>query len=284
MSPPTAPPRSQPILPISTGLGPLQFQQVDYGVPAPQALTRQLQADDDRTRAAALSAIGAPAQYLQRGHIPTPRALQLEFAPMGQNDDQDAILTAELDQHIVSAILVPADGLWRRVGTVIFPTASADATMLPSTFLRVARSVLQKGRYRAIFTAATSTPSGDGAENQGFMRVINNKAVVVMSFVSELRTCDTGHGKGHGGCDLTLRWVQPDLSEPVGQHTMLVSGLGKLSPQEAASPLSHAREFELTRLRSFVCQPFVFNDASQHYEPSAQPASCNLPRDDSRGR
>jgi len=276
MSPPTAPPRAQPIVPMSTGLGSIQFQQVDYGVPAPQALTRQLQADDDRTRAAALSAIGAPAQYLQRGHIPTPRALQLEFAPMGSNDDQDAILTAELDQHIVSAILVPSDGLWRRVGTVIFPTASSDASMQPSTFLRVTRSVLQKGRYRAIFTAATTSPTGDSAENQAYLRIINNHAVITMSFVSEQRVCDTGHGKGHGGCDLTLRWVQPDTSEP-GQHTLLVSGTGKLAPTEAANPMSHAREFELAHLRNFICQPFVFDDTTQRYEPTAQPAPCSIP-------
>jgi hypothetical protein len=276
MSPPTAPPRVQPILPVSTGLGPIQFLQVDYGVPAPQALSRQLQSDDDPTRAAALSAIGAPPQYLQRGHIPTARALQLEFAPMSQGDEQDAILTAELDQHIVSAILVPSDGLWRRVGTVIFSTATADASMQPSTFLRVARSVLQKGRYRAIFTAATTTPTGDSSENQAYLRIINNHAVITMSFVSESRVCDIGHGKGHGGCELTLRWVQPDTTEP-GLHTLLVSGSGRLAPAEALNPMSHAREFEMAHLRNFLCQTFAFDDTTQHYEPTAQPAPCSIP-------
>lgn len=261
---------------MSWGLGPIQFVQVDYGVPAPQALTRQLQADDDRTRISALSAIGAPAQYLQRGHVPSPRALQLEFAAMGQGDEQDAILTAELDQHIVTAILVPSDGLWRRVATVIFPTTYADTAMLPSTFLRVSRSVLQKGRYRAIFTATTTTPSGDGSENQAFVRILNNRAIVVMSFVSESRTCVAASGKNRGGCELTLRWVQPDTTLP-GQHAIMVSGSGRLSAAEAANPLSHAREFELTHLRTFQCQPFVFNEGAQRYEPSAAAAACTLP-------
>lgn len=278
MSPPTAPPRPQPIVAMSSGLGPIQFQSVDYGVPAPQALTRLLQVDDDRTRASALSAIGAPGQYLQRGHIPFPRALQLQFAPMGSGDEQDAILTAEFDQHIVSAILVPVDGLWRRVASVTFSTAATDATLLPSTFLAVKRSVLQKGRYRAVFTAATSGPNGDATENQAFVRIINNRAVVVMSFVSESRVCDAGtpHAKGRGGCELTVRWVQPDAAGP-GQHVVLVSGSGRISAAEAADPMSRVREFELAHLRSFQCQSFSFNESLQRYDPAAPPEACSLP-------
>ena len=55
-SPPTAPARPappQPIVPVSTGMGNIQVVQVNYGVPAPQSLTRQLRIDDERTRAAA---------------------------------------------------------------------------------------------------------------------------------------------------------------------------------------------------------------------------------------
>src|ERR1700677_2911980 len=74
-SPPTAPPQkapasTQPVVPVSSGRGAMQFFPVNYGVPAPQSLARQLEADDDRTRSASLAAIGAPSQYLQRGHIP----------------------------------------------------------------------------------------------------------------------------------------------------------------------------------------------------------------------
>jgi hypothetical protein len=103
-SPPTAPARiapktSAPILPVSSGMGALQFISVNYGVPAPQALTRQLEADDERTRGASLAAIGAPSQYLQHGHIPFPHSVQLDFVALGTTNDMDAILTVELDQR-----------------------------------------------------------------------------------------------------------------------------------------------------------------------------------------
>src|SRR5436305_1813985 len=86
-SPPTAPfvPAAQTAAPVavSSGLGAIQYVQVNYGVPAPQVLTRQLRFDDDRTRAAALSAVGAPGQYLQRGRIPMPRSVGMDLIPMG---------------------------------------------------------------------------------------------------------------------------------------------------------------------------------------------------------
>jgi hypothetical protein len=78
-------------------MGALQFISVNYGVPAPQALTRQLEADDERTRGASLAAIGAPSQYLQHGHIPFPHSVQLDFVALGTTNDMDAILTVELE-------------------------------------------------------------------------------------------------------------------------------------------------------------------------------------------
>ena len=131
-------------------MGALQFQGVNFGVPAPQSLTRQLEADDDRIRSASLAAIGAPAQYLARGHVPYAHSIQLDFVPLGTNDELDALLTVELDQHLVTAVLVPEGDTWRRVGTVVFPTPFYDPTTTPATFLRTARSFQQPNRYRAI--------------------------------------------------------------------------------------------------------------------------------------
>src|ERR1700743_3835664 len=59
-SPPTAPPPhaggTGPVVAVSSGMGAIQYVAVNYGVPPPQALARQLRAEDERSRAAALSA------------------------------------------------------------------------------------------------------------------------------------------------------------------------------------------------------------------------------------
>ena len=285
-SPPTAPPRAPapaPIAPVSSGMGAIQFVAVSYGVPAPQSLTRQLRIDDDRTRAAALSAVGAPGQYLQRGHIAMPRSIQLEFAELGTDSDLDAILTVELDQHIVTAILVPDGDNWRRVATVFVANSFDDPRTTPSTFVRTARSLLERDRYRAIFHADSTDAKGNYTENEAHLRVLNKHAIITMSFVSAARDCTAPapaaqtpadkHTPPAPTCSILRRWLQPDPADPY-QHFTLVTATGRMSAQEAASPLDYSHTFESAHLRSFACQPFQFSDATQHFDPTAASASC----------
>ena len=274
-SPPTAPRKlpPMPILPVSSGTGALQFSSVNYGVPAPQSITRQLQADDERTRASSLSALGAPGQYLTHGHIPYPHSVQLSFVALGSTDELDAVLTVELDQHLVTAILVPQDGDWHRVASIVFPTPFSDPTTMPSTFVRAERSLVEHTRYNAVFRGVTNFPNGDFAENQAIVRVQNGKATVAISFVDSARSCD--NSKGHNGCDLTRRWLQNE--PPDNHHVVLVTATGHLNGREAADPLASSNQFQMSHLRNFSCQSFVFSDSSQHFEPSANPAPCSAP-------
>jgi hypothetical protein len=276
-SPPTPPPPhsvsagTQPIVPVSTGLGAIQFVTVNYTVPAPQSLTRQLQADDDRTRSAALSAVGAPAQYLNHGHIPYPHSVQLDFVALGGNDELDAIITLELDQHIISAILVPQDDSWHRVATVLEATAFGNPATTPFTFLHLTRSLIQHERSRAIYRAATSAANGDITENEAHIRVLNNKAVILVSFASNVRACSTNPKKP--GCDITHRWLQPDSADAL-HHFFLVTATGHLSPRDIADPIGGGDTFQQARLRTFACQPYSYSDATQRYEPIANSGPC----------
>jgi hypothetical protein len=273
-SPPTAPPPNhnapQPIVAVSSGMGALQFVSVNFGVPAPQALARQLVVDDDRTRTAALSAIGAPGQYLVHGHVPYPHSIQVNFVALGNSDDLDAVLTVELDQHILSAILFQQDGNWRRIATVLYATPFNDPSTTPATFLRFDRSLLQQERYRAVFHAATPLPRGGYAENEADLRVLNGRAIITMSFVNRARACDAA---GRPGCDITRRWMQPDPTDPT-HRVVLVTATGHLSPRDITGPLASYAPFQDAHLHSFSCQPFVFSDAGARYEPVANSAPC----------
>jgi hypothetical protein len=267
-SPPTAPhkPVAAPILPVSSGLGILQFLPVNYGVPAPQSITRQLQSDDERTRASSLSALGAPPQYLSHGHIPYPRSVQLNFVALGNNDELDAILTIELDQHLLSAVLIPQDGDWHRIATVLFPTPFSDSSTTPSSFLHPERSLLEHTRYTAIYRGVANSPNGDFTENEAHLRVTNGKANIVLSFVSSARTC------AQKGCDLTHRWLQNE--PPDDHHATLITATGHLNAHDVADPLAKSLAFQTAHLRIFSCQPFLFNDGSQRFEPIANAGPC----------
>ena len=289
-APPTAPPPPPvvapvPIVPVSSGLGAIQFVQVNYGVPAPQSLTRQLRFDDDRTRAAALSAIGAPGQYLQHGHIPMPRAVALDLVPIGTTDELDALLTVELDQHLVTAVLVPVDGNWRRIASLVYAIPFDNGTITPTTWLRTARSMIQKDRYRAIFHASAGSLSGNYTENEAHLRIVNGKPIITISFESTARECTATSPALPGkqiprstakpGCEITQRWFQPDPADPLKKFE-LVTGTGHISPKDAENPLASSRTMLLSQLRSFSCQPFLYSEATQHYEPTAPNVPCRI--------
>lgn len=285
-APPTAPvPKPGPpagaapavaqIAPVSSGMGAIQFFTASAIVPAPQALTRQLGSDDERTRSGALSSIGAPGQYLGKGHVPYAHSVQLDLVQLGEGDQLDALLTVELDQHIVTAVMVPDGDNWRRVATVLFATAFSNAATSPATFVRALRSWLQPDRYRAVFHATVTDPAGGFTENEADLNIVNNRPVIVLDFVSGARHCDpTGQLRPpHQSCELIQRWLEPDPSSPT-HHFTLITGTGHFSAPEAKDPLSRSRNFRLTHLRAFTCQPFLFSEPAMRFEPTANPTVC----------
>ncbi len=265
-----------PIAPVSAGMGAIQFAQSNLVVPAPQTITRQLSAEDDRTRSGALSSLGVPGQYLGHGHVPFPHSVQLDLVQLGNGDELDALLTVELDQHIVSAVLVPDREGWRRIASLVFANAFSNASTTPATFVRPLRSWLQPGRYRAVYHASVTNPAGDFTENEADLRIINNRAVVVLDFVSGARQCDNAgqFRPARQSCELIQRWLEPDPTDPT-HHFTLITGIGHFSIHEAGDPLSRSRNYRLTHLRFFACQPFVFSDPAQHFEPTANSAPCS---------
>ncbi len=287
-SPPTAPPpvvahpvtqpalaTTGPIAPVSSGMGAIQFASASLSVPAPQTLARQLAAEEERIRSGALSSLGAPNQYLTRGHVGTPHAVQMDLLPLGTGDELDAMVTVELDGHIVSAVLVPDGEGWRRIATLTFASSFSDATTTASSFARPLRSWVQPGRYRAVYHASVNGAGGDFTENEADLRIINGRAVVVISYVSGARQCDvTGQLRPpHQTCELIQRWLEPDPTDPT-HHFTLITGIGHISAREADDPLSNSRNYRLTRLRSFACQPFIYSDNATHFEPTANSAPC----------
>ncbi len=281
-APPTAPPPKQIVVPqvpvvdpINVGLGPIQFATANSSVSAPQTLAIELQSSDDRMRTCALADIAAPGQYLIRGHVPFAHSVRLDFVALGNSPELDAILTVELDQHLVSTVLMPQDGEWRRIATLSYATAFSDPTTTPATFLRTNRALLENQHYAAIFHAITKGSNGDFTENEAHLRILDGHAVITASFASTERTCDPTH---QHPCDFTERWFQPDTTDPEHRF-LLVTATGHVKPSESGDPIARSETFETAHLRTFTCQPFAFSDATQHYESTAAAMPCFVPHE-----
>ena len=300
-SPATAPPPPQqeapapvpePIVPVSSGLGSIQFATANYSVPGPATLASQLRSDDDRVRTSALAAVGTPSEYLQPGHVAVPHSIELSFAALGAANEDDALLTVELDEHMMTAVLVPEDGNWRRVATLTFATAFSDPSTTPARWLRLARSLAQHDRYRAVFRAGTGTQRSLAfEENEAQLLIADGRAVITISYQSASRECSSPSGStapqhAHTGpCTLTERWLQTDPADAAkteaaktdaAKSVELVTATGPVSAADSASEFMLNPQFATSHLRSFACQPFSFSETSQHYEPTGPSASCHL--------
>ena len=253
----------------------MQFSTTNSSVSAPQSLAVEMQSSDDRLRAAALAAIGAPSQYLSRGHIAFPHSVRLDFIALGNTPELDAILTVELDQHLISAILMPVDGEWHHIASVLYATSFANAATTPATFLHTDRSLLAPQHYAAVFHATANGSNGDFTESEAHLRILNGHAVIIASFASAERSCDPTHQRP---CDLTERWFQPDTTDP-DHRFLLVTAAGHVKPTESGDPISRSQTFETAHLRTFTCQPFAFSDTTLHFESTATPTACFTPHD-----
>lgn len=271
---PAPPPVAEPYS-ASSGMGPIQFVQGSGDVPAPQTLVRQLSADDEHTRMGALAAIGAPRQYLAHGHVPFPHSAQLDLVQLGNKNELDALLTVEFDQHVVSAVLVPANSLWRRVATLSAASSFNSGSTVPASFVRPLRSWLEPDRYQATFHASTTASNGDFTENEAVLRVLHGHATVVLSFVSGMRQCEpiAQPRSPQRSCEFLQRWFTPDPADPF-HHFVLITGVGHVPAHEAADPLVQSPIYRLARLKTFSCQPFVFAEATERFEPTAPSAPC----------
>ena len=142
-------PRSSP---SAAGLGAIQFVAGQLrcaraaGPHPPAALRRR---PHPRRRALRHRRAG---QYLQHGHIPMPRAIELELVnAIQQRRSRRAAYRRARPAHRHRRHDPAGRQLAPYRHTCIYPTPFYDPTTTPSTWLRTARSLVQADRYRAIF-------------------------------------------------------------------------------------------------------------------------------------
>jgi hypothetical protein len=250
---------------------------------------------DDLTRAGALVAVGAPAWYLEQGSIPTPRSVRLDLLPLGDSRKLDAILTVELDHHIVSAILLPRPARpqaptngqssvkllgksqpppptqWYRIASVIYPISSANPSTSIQRLLLTSRSLINPARYTAVYHTITDGPNRDFKETEVRLQIFSGHAVITAGFTSRQRSCDAA---AQNPCEITRRWLQPDPSDP-RHRFLLVTATGYQQRGERGRPIAHTRIFEDSHLRTFLCQPLSFSNATLQFEPLSGPTACS---------
>jgi hypothetical protein len=180
----------------------------------------------------------------------------------------------------VTAVLIPDGDNWRRIATVSFADPFLDVLNTPSSFATTERELVNHSRYRAVFRAMVTDNHGSYTENEAQLRVINKRPVMTISFVSRSRDCSappTIAGKPHtaaSGCSVLTRWLQADPADPFKQF-ILISASGRIPAHEAVGAIVADPIFGDAHLRTFDCQPFLFSEQTEHFEPTGASLACS---------
>jgi hypothetical protein len=255
--------------------------------PSPESLVNSLRSTDDQVRLKALLLAGFNNEqahvtiYSQNQPIGqavvTPDRIKLEYAALGDDPTQQAILAIEADQRQTTfgAVAVPTPKGWERVAVfdcwckyemndgrdalaesvALTPAPGPGWPQVPERFELVLRA---SGGGTGIYT-----------QNEAHFRVYHGELSAVMSFVSRQRRCDPAQAY----CDIEKRWFYPAaVSDTRGG--VLVETRGRVPAQGVPEVQWSVRGLEDRYLGTPSCSTYAWDAKAFQYVPVSTANPC----------
>jgi hypothetical protein len=256
--------------------------------PTPELLVKDLRSKDDKVRLRALRLLGfaeqethttiwaqtSPAKVIGEAVV-TPDQIELEYAALGEDATQQAILAVQASQKQLTfaAVAAPkADG-WERV-------AAFDCWCKYEMYLgrdALAESVQVRPapepgprtpEHFELILRASGGGTGIYTQNEGHFRIRDHELHEVMSFVSRRRSCPPPEP-----CKIERRWFYTTaFGNVVGG--VLVEGRGSYANTNQPLVGYSLRDLEVGMLREVTCSTYRWDQQSFRYEPFSAPDPC----------
>jgi hypothetical protein len=179
-------------------LGSLTFSRTHLRWPTPDSLVKDLRADDDQTRLQALALIGASPS----GDMPgTPLEVELRYASLGSDAQQQAIVGVDLGPMLFGAVAVHENGVWHRIANFSC-WCKYEFGDLVGDFIHV-----ESGPENGLELVLRASGGGTGvySQDEAHFRYYRGELHLVLSFVSHFRACDPT-APGPYICQVERRW------------------------------------------------------------------------------
>jgi len=249
--------------------------------PTPESLVNDLRSKNDSVRLNALRLLGfneqeanttiwaqtSPTKVIGEAVV-TPDQIELEYAALGEDATQQAILAVHATQKQLTfaAVAVPRPQGWERIA--VFDCWCKYEMYLGQNAL--AESV----QVRPAPDPSPSTPehfelilraSGGGTgiytQNEGHFRIRDNELHNVLSFVSRRRACPPSEP-----CKIERRWF---YTTAFGNATGGILFEGRGGYASTSQPLVDytVRDLEVRMLQEVTCSTYRWDQQSFRYEP-----------------
>lgn len=272
----------------ATELGYVYVSQKHVRLPSPESIANDLRSKDAGVRLGALRLLGfadqqarvkiwaqtQPTRVLGEAVV-TPDQIELEYAALGEDATQQAILAVEASQTqtTFAAVAVPKSEGWERVATFqgwckyemyigqnalaesvqVRPAPELDST-IPEHFELILRA---SGGGTGIYT-----------QNEGHFRLHHGELQCVMSFVSRRLSCPPP-----APCNIERRWFYTTAFGNV-MGGVLVEGRGSFASNSQPPVFRFVRDLESRALQKISCSTYKWDEQNFRYEPFAATNPC----------
>ncbi len=278
----------QGVKPTAAGdLGYIYVTQKHVRWPSPESIANDLHSQEPEVRLKALRLLGFPDQ---EAHVKiwaqtqptrvlgeavvTPDQIQLEYAALGEDATQQAILAVEASQTqtMFAAVAVPGPHGWERVAIFdcwckyemyIGQNALAESVQVrPAPELGPASP-----DHFELVLRATGGGTGIRTQHEGHFRWHHGELQCVMSFVSRRLSCPPTP------CNIERRWFYATVFGNV-MGGFLVEGRGTYASDNQPPDLRFVRDLESRTLQKISCSTYKWDEQHFRYEPFAATNPC----------
>jgi hypothetical protein len=256
--------------------------------PTPELLVNDLRSKDDEVRLQALRLLGfaeqethttiwaqtSPTRVIGEAVI-TPDQIELEYAALGEDATQQAILAVQSSQKQLTfaAVAVPKPHGWERVAALDcwckYEMYQGQDALAESVQVRPAPEPSPSTpEHFELILRASGGGTGIYIQNEGHFRIRHGELREVMSFVSRRRSCPPPEP-----CKIERRWFYTTAFGNV-MGGVLVEGRGSYASTNQPLVDYTLRDLEVRMLREVTCSTYRWDQQSFRYEPFSAANPC----------
>jgi hypothetical protein len=248
-------------------LGSIELNYAHLPWPTPESLIRSLQADDEQTRIRALVQMGVPKEGLAKIDE-KPSEVQLLYASLGTNDQQQAIVAVRMAPMLFGAVAEQEKGVWQRVASFSC-WCKYETGDLIGNFVHVEAG--PEGGSELVLHASRGG-TGVYTQSEARFRYYCGELRLVISFTSRFRSCDPT-APGSTQCHVERRWFYPSNRDSI-PGSVLVESHFNFPANSVPGVQAESQDLELSHAKTFSCTVFNWDKEKFVYTESGASSPC----------
>jgi hypothetical protein len=249
----------------------LELRREHVPWPSPESVERDLRSNDDAVRLKALELLGVShPRYEASDHsmivIGPPEGLEIRYASLGTDNEQQAIVAADLGAMFYGAVVTLKGNRWERIAAFSCWCKYERGDVLGS-FLQI--QLGSQGDELVVHTSGGGT--GIYEQYEGRFRLYRGELRSVFHFVSRYQECPAAMEKPVP-CNLQRRWfVDSGLTDV--EVFVLIEARASVFADKVPDLIFEEQDLQIRYTGPITCKAYKWDESKFRYVSISMPAS-----------